>query len=190
MSRLQVEYRSVAALVPYAKNSRKHSEKQVAQLVASIREFGFCAPVLVDGDNGVIAGHGRVMAAKDAGLSEIPVIELGHLTPEQRRAYVIADNKLAQGSSWDDGILAEELRALRVEGFDLGLSGFDMAEIDKLLFVPPAAGSDEDETPAPQAEVITQPGDVWMLDAHRLMCGDSTDAASVATLLGGGGCLI
>jgi ParB-like chromosome segregation protein Spo0J len=149
---LVVETLSVDALVPYARNARTHSEAQVAQIAASIREFGFCSPVLIDGQGGIIAGHGRVMAARVLGLAEVPCIRLGHLSDIQRRAYVLADNKLALNAGWDESLLALELSALRIDDFDLILLGFDQRELDGMLNGSsdlgdiPHAGSGEDNT--------------------------------------------
>lgn len=129
---LQIVYRSLDGLIPFARNSRTHSEQQVAQIAASIREFGFTNPVLVDADGGLIAGHGRVLAARLLGLDAVPTIELGHLTPTQRKAYVIADNKLALNAGWDEASLRAEFDDLASEGFDLGLTGFALDEIAAL----------------------------------------------------------
>jgi ParB-like chromosome segregation protein Spo0J len=130
---LQIRYRDIGELIPYAMNSRTHSEAQVAQIAGSIRQFGWTNPVLLDGDSGIIAGHGRVMAARMLGIRDIPTIELRHLSETQRRAYVIADNQLALLAGWDESVLALEMKALQIEDFDLGLTGFDQAEIDRLL---------------------------------------------------------
>jgi hypothetical protein len=129
---LKIEQRAIEALIPYARNSRTHSDAQVAQIAASIREFGFTNPVLVDKDGGIIAGHGRVMAARKLGLKDVPCIALGHLTDAQKRAYVIADNKLALNAGWDDEMLGLELSELGDAGFDLELIGFTQEEIDAL----------------------------------------------------------
>ena len=130
---LRVEYRKVETLIPFARNPRTHSDAQVAKLAASIVEFGWTTPVLVDGAQGIIAGHGRVLAARKLGLGEVPVIELGHLTPAQKRAYVIADNRLALDAGWDEEMLALELAELSESGFDLTLTGFSNDEIEQLL---------------------------------------------------------
>ena len=130
---MQIETLAVDRLIPYARNSRTHSDAQVAQIAASIKEFGFTNPVLIDADGGIIAGHGRVMGARQLGLAEVPCIRLGHLTDAQRRAYVIADNRLALNAGWDDAMLALEMRDLMDEGYDVGLTGFDLGEIDKIL---------------------------------------------------------
>ena len=185
---MQIEYLALDALIPYARNSRTHSDEQVAQIAASIRELGFTNPVLIDSDGGIIAGHGRVMAARKLGLADVPCIRLAHLSEAQKRAYIIADNKLALNAGWDESLLAIELRDLEDLGYDTGLTGFDSKEIDALLAgrdATPEGATGADETPPLQAEAITKPGDVWLLGKHRIMCGDSTDAGSVALLMGG-----
>jgi DNA modification methylase len=186
---MQIETLRVDALIPYARNSRTHSDAQVAQIAASIREFGFTNPVLIDAGGGIIAGHGRVMAARLLGRADVPCIRLGHLTEAQRRAYVIADNRLALNAGWDEAMLALELRDLAAEGFDVGLTGFDTKEIDALLAsldATPKGNTDPDATPPVQAEAVTRPGDVWVMGKHRIMCGDSTVTEQVQKLLGGG----
>lgn len=185
---MQIETLAIDRLIPYARNSRTHSDEQVAQVAASIREFGFTNPVLIDGDGGIIAGHGRVMAARKLGMDKVPCIRLAHLTEAQRRAYVIADNKLALNSGWDDQMLALEFKDLQDMGFDLELTGFGLGDIDELLAeldATPEGATDADETPAVQADAVSQPGDVWLLGKHRIMCGDSTDGGSVALLMDG-----
>lgn len=177
--------RQIADLVPYAGNSRTHSPEQVAQIAASITEFGFTNPVLVDGQGGIIAGHGRVLAAQSLGLDTVPVLVLDHLSEAQRRAYVIADNKLALNAGWDEDALRSEIEALSATGFDLELLAFDDAELAALLNPPSDSDADPDETPDPPASPVTQPGDVWLMDKHRIVCGDSTDADVVAKCLNG-----
>ena len=172
-------------LIPYARNSRTHSETQVAKIAASIREFGFLNPVIVDGKNGIIAGHGRVMAAQNLGLAEVPVIEAAHLTDAQKRAYVIADNRLALDAGWDDAMLKIELQDLDLEGFDLTLTGFDLGELTDLLAEPVEGLTDEDDVPEVPAIPLTVAGDVWLLGRHRLMCGDSTSIDAVERLMDG-----
>lgn len=177
---------SVDSLIPYARNSRTHSDEQVAQIAASIREFGFTNPVLVDGNNGVIAGHGRLLAAQKLGLAEVPVIELAHLSDTQKRAYIIADNKLAINAGWDDAMLAVEFGVLAASGFDLDLTGFAAEEIAALepdQIEPGLTG--EDAVPDAPAESVTVLGDVWQLGGHRLLCGSSTEAHAVETLFNG-----
>ncbi len=192
---LQVEYRKVETLIPFARNPRTHSEAQVAMIAASIVEFGWTNPLLVDGSQGVIAGHGRLAAARKLGLAEVPVIELAHLTPAQKRAYVIGDNRLALDAGWDEELLALELAELSESGYDLALTGFDDSEIERLLStglgdenetentdVENDASDDVPETPA---HPISRPGDVWQLDAHRLICGDAADPKTISALMAG-----
>ncbi|MEE3101320.1 MAG: site-specific DNA-methyltransferase, partial [Pseudomonadota bacterium] len=181
--RLAIEHRPLEALIPYARNARTHSEDQVALIAGSIREFGFNNPVLVDGTNGVIAGHGRLLAARKLGLAEVPVIELAHLGEAQKRAYVLADNKLAERAGWDGEMLALEVGDLEALGVDLALLGFDAADMDALLR-DEQPDPREEETPTPPADPVSRPGDLWLLGAHRLLCGDATDPAAVARLLG------
>ena len=176
----------VAALLPYARNSRTHSDEQVAQIAASIREFGFTNPVLVDGDNGIVAGHGRVMAAQLLGLHHVPTINVGWMTDTQRRAYIIADNKLALNAGWDDEVLSLEMSELGELGFDLDLLGFNEDEMEELLADEPPAGlTDDDAVPEVPVEPATGLGDVWLLGRHRVMCGDSTRLDAVERLMGG-----
>jgi DNA modification methylase len=180
-------YKTVATefLVPYARNSRTHSAQQVDKIAASIREFGFLNPIIVDGENGIIAGHGRVMAAQKLGLESLPVIEASHLTEAQRRAYVIADNRLALDAGWDNDLLKIELQDLDAEGFDLNLTGFSVDEIANFLAEPTDGLTDEDAVPDVPAVPVTVEGDVWVLGRHRLMCGDSTSIDAVDKLMAG-----
>lgn len=184
----RIERRPIAALVPYARNSRTHSDEQIDQLVASMREWGFTNPVLADEHGGIIAGHGRVLAAQRLGLPEVPVIVAAGWTDAQKRAYVIADNKLALNAGWDEEVLAAELAELQALGYDLDLTGFDTDEVLGLLEDdgPPAGLTDPDAAPAPPPVPTSRLGDVWLLGPHRAMCADSTDAANVAALMGGG----
>ena len=179
-----VEQRPVTALVPYARNARTHSERQVALIAGSIREFGFNNPVLVDGENGIIAGHGRVLAAQTLGLDRVPVIELTHLSDSQKRAYILADNRLAEQAGWDKEMLGLELGDLDELGVDLGELGFDGAELDALL-ASGEAQDGEEATPEPPANPVSRPGDLWCLGPHRLLCGDATASAHVGRLLNG-----
>jgi DNA modification methylase len=175
------------ALVPYARNSRTHSVAQVDQIAASIAEFGFTNPVLIDEHGGIIAGHGRVLGARKLGLEEVPCIRLSHLTELQRRAYVIADNKLALNAGWDDEMLARELQDLARADYRVELTGFGDDEIAQLMASVDLADdtdADPDAAPEPQADIVTRPGDVWHLGAHRLVCGDATHAETYAALLG------
>lgn len=174
-------------LIPYARNSRTHSDEQVAQVAASIKEFGFTNPVLVDSDGGIIAGHGRVLAARKLGLTEVPCIELSHLTDAQKQAYVIADNQLALNAGWDLEMLKVEIGELSDGGFDIDLLGFGDDFLAGLMTETTAGKTDEDFVPEPPEEPVTKPGDVWVLGNHRLMCGDSTDATSVGRVMGGKG---
>jgi DNA modification methylase len=186
---MQIEQVEINKLIPYARNSRTHSDVQVAQIAASIKEFGFTNPVLVDNDNGIIAGHGRVMGAQKLDIKQVPCIRLGHLTEAQKRAYVIADNKIALNAGWDEKMLRLEIGELKEFDFDLSLTGFDKNEINQMIALNEATdegNSDEDEVPAEQARVISKLGDVWLLGKHRLMCGSSTIATDVEKLLGGG----
>ncbi|MEC9431601.1 MAG: DNA methyltransferase [Pseudomonadota bacterium] len=181
--RLAIEHRPVDALIPYARNARTHSEEQVALIAGSIREFGFNNPILVDGANGVIAGHGRLLAARKLGLAEAPVIELAHLGEAQKRAYVLADNKLAERAGWDPEMLRLEAGELEALGVDLALIGFEAAEMDALLR-DDQPDPREEETPAPPADPVSRPGDLWVMGPHRLLCGDATDPEAVSRLLG------
>jgi DNA modification methylase len=182
----ELESLEVSKLIPYARNSRTHSEEQVIQIASSIQEFGFTNPVLIGTDNDIIAGHGRVMAAKKLGISKVPCIRLGHLTDAQKKAYIIADNKLALNAGWDEELLAIELTELNEGEFDLGLTGFSEEEIAELLNQEEVEGlTDEDEAPEPEENPVTVEGDVWLLGRHRLMCGDSTSIDAVDKLMDG-----
>ena len=188
---LVVEYRPLDSLIGYLRNARTHSDEQVAEIAGSIREFGWTNPILVDGDNGVIAGHGRILAARKLGLTKVPVIELAHLTETQRRAYILADNKLAMNAGWDNDLLALELSDLQDAGFDLGLTGFSGEEIADLLESSANDGDAENEDNAaddmPEATVdpVVRSGELWLLGKHRLLCGDSTNPGDVARLMDG-----
>lgn len=182
------EYKTVLVsdLIPYARNSRTHSDSQVTKIAASIKEFGFLNPVIVDGENGIIAGHGRIMAAQKLGITEVPAIEASHLTDAQRRAYIIADNRLALDAGWDDEMLRVEFAELADAGFDLELTGFGLDEIAAINVDEIAEGlTDEDEVPEAPEEPVTVDGDVWLLGNHRLMCGDSTSIEALEKLCGG-----
>jgi len=183
---MKIEQIKTADLIPYARNSRSHSEAQVAQIAGSIREFGFTNPVLIDTDNGIIAGHGRVMAAGKLGMDKVPCIRLAHLTETQKRAYIIADNKLALNAGWDDEMLALELGELADLDFDMDLIGFTEDELAGILAdeteIEPE--TEEDETPEPPSDPVTTRGDIWKLGAHRILCGDCRDFQDVEKLLG------
>jgi len=183
---MKIIQKSVKDLIPYAKNSRTHSDAQVAQIAASIKEFGWTNPILVDGDNGIIAGHGRLMAARKLGMEQVPVIELKGMTDLQKKAYIIADNQLAMNSGWDTGLLTIELTELQNEGFDLDLIGFDPKELNALLEPEVSEGlTDEDAVPEVPDEPKTKPGDIYELGGHRLMCGDSCNIEAVEALTDG-----
>ena len=183
--RLAIEYRPIGDLIPYAKNARTHDETHVAQIAASIRAFGWTNPILVDGENGVIAGHGRLLAARKLGLATVPVIELQGLSDAEKRAYIIADNKIALNAGWDTDLLALEIGDLGDLGFDLSLTGFGDEEIAGLLNVGNSGLTDPDEVPEVPETPVSRMGDVWLLGRHRLVCGDSTDAGDVAKVLNG-----
>ncbi len=190
MSDLSIDYRPIGSLIPHARNARTHSEEQIAGIAASIREFGFNNPILVDGQRGVIAGHGRILAARKLEMTQVPVIELAHLTETQKRAFILAENKLAERAGWDDELLSLELADLQEAGFNLDLTGFAEGEIESLL-----AGVGE-ETDAPSAEPaeeipeapvqpVSRTGDIWHLGPHRLICGDAADPKVVLDLMAG-----
>ena len=172
----KLEHWPIDRLRPYERNPRTHSPEQIAKIAASLLEFGWTNPILVDGDAGIIAGHGRLLAARELGMKTVPVIELTHLSEAQKRAYVIADNRLALDAGWNEDLLTEGL------DFNLALTGFDLDELNALL---------EDETteevpaPEPPEDPVSRPGDLWVLGEHRLLCGDSSDPAAVDRLLAG-----
>lgn len=182
----KIEWMSVETLIPYAKNARTHSNEQVAQIAGSIKEFGFNNPVLVDKDNSIIAGHGRLMAARKLGMDKVPVVQLGHMTEAQRKAYVLADNRIALNSGWDTSMLSLELQELK-DDIDLSLLGFDADELDALLNpIEETEGlTDEDAVPDVPDEPKTKLGDIYILGNHRLMCGDSTSITDVERLMDG-----
>ena len=182
---IKTEVRKIGALIPFARNSRTHSDEQVAQIAASIREFGWTNPILIDGANGIIAGHGRLAAARKLGLDAVPVIVLDHLTDAQKRALVIADNKLALNAGWDFELLASEIEGLGEDGFDLSLLGFNEDELANLLAEKTEGLVDPDDIPEAPANPVSVLGDVWLMGKHRLMCGSCTDANAVDTLLAG-----
>ncbi len=188
MNELQVRLCSVEQLIPYQNNARTHSEEQIAQIAASIQEFGWTNPILVGPDYVVIAGHARLAAAKKLRLIEVPVIVLGHLTEAQRRALVIADNQLALNAGWDTDLLRVELRALQAEEFDLDLIGFGESELAELLANDEdyAGHADEDAVPEMAEVAISAPGDLWILGDHRVYCGDATQSESIERVMDGG----
>jgi DNA modification methylase len=191
MPRTQIEHLSPGDLRPWTRNARTHSKKQVRQIADSIRTFGFTNPVLIDRENTILAGHGRVEAAKLLGLETVPCLRIEHMTPEQKRAYVIADNKLALNAGWDEDLLAEELEALSSLDldFDVSLTGFSIAEIDSLIEAkdPEEPGDPADDILVAEAPRRVQPGDVWVLGSHRLICGDALDPEVVRLLMDGQG---
>lgn len=172
-------------LIPYARNSRTHSDAQVAKIASSIREFGFINPVITDGQNGIVAGHGRVMAAQKLGLKEIPCLEASHLTEAQKRAYVLADNRMALDAGWDAEMLKVELGELQGLDFDLALTGFNLDEIAAFMAEKTEGLTDPDAVPEAPERAVTVLGDTWILGKHRLRCGDSTVATDVEALLAG-----
>jgi DNA modification methylase len=184
---MEVNEVNIDSLKVYEKNARTHSEKQLVQLVASLKEFGWTNPLLVDETLTIIAGHGRLAAAKKIGMQKVPVIELSGMTEAQKRAYVLADNKLAELAGWDKDLLTSELAALQDMDFDIELTGFSDVEIAELLpvFIE-QGGTDENEIPDPPAQPTTIEGDVWVCGRHRLKCGDSTSAQDMASLMAGG----
>jgi DNA modification methylase len=189
MSELQVRSWPVEKLIPYARNARTHSAEQVAQVAASIAEFGWTNPILAGADGIVIAGHARLLAARKLGMTKVPVIVLDHLTESQRRALVLADNRLALNAGWDEEMLSVEMAALDEDGFNLEVVGFTDEEIEGLLRDPEevhAGNTDDDAVPETPETAITVPGDIWLLGQHRLLCGDSIQMESVEKVLAGG----
>jgi DNA modification methylase len=182
----QIERWDVEKLTPYDKNARTHSEKQIEQIAASIGEFGFTNPILATGDGRIVAGHGRLQAVKKLGFKDVPVVVVDHLTQEQIKAYTLADNKLALNAGWDNDLLSVELSELAATGYDISLIGFDEGELSELLGnAESELNGDPDEVPEVQEVAITQPGDLWVMGDHRLLCGDSTDSEQLLMLLDG-----
>ena len=180
-----IELKLVTELIPYVKNARTHSDSQVNQIASSITEFGFTNPILVDGDRGIIAYHGRLMAAKKLGLNQVPVVILDHLSESQKRAYIIADNKLAENAGWDEELLANELADLKEENFDLDLIGFEDQELEKLFSNLYESDENEEEEDIPEVSEtpIAKAGDIWLLGDHKLICGDATKLETYRALL-------
>ncbi len=184
----KIEQWPTARLLPYARNARTHSDDQVAQIAASIAEFGFTSPILAGCDGVIVAGHGRLAAAQKLGLEIVPVVVLDHLTPTQRRALVIADNRIAENAGWDEAMLRIELESLQIEGFDVDLTGFDADALAELLAgdeTDAEGETDDDAVPEVSETPVSRPGDVWIMGPHRLLCGDSTVAESYERLLVG-----
>ncbi len=180
----QVERRPTSALVPYARNARTHSPEQVGQIAASMREFGWTYPILIDEEDSIIAGHGRVLAAEKLKLVEVPVMVAKGWSDAQKRAYILADNKLALNAGWDEALLRIELGDLQAAGFDLSLTGFDALELTS-IFSTQEGNTDPDDVPEPPAQPVSRPGDLWRLGDHLLICGDSSDKETVERVLAG-----
>ena len=180
----KVERRTLSSLIPYARNARTHSDAQVAQIAASIKEWGWTSPVLIDPTGSIIAGHGRVMAARKLGLTEVPVMVAEGWTDAQKKAYVLADNQLALNAGWDAALLSLELKELNAEGFSLDLIGFDDKALAGLLLDKTAGLTDPDDTPDAPENPVSVAGDVWVMGRHRIICGSSTESDVVRKLLG------
>jgi len=183
----KLEHWPIERLLPYIRNARTHSEAQIAQIAASIAEFGFTAPILAGSDGVIVAGHGRLAAARKLGLATVPVVVLEHLTPNQRRALVIADNKIAENAGWDEELLRIELAELQEADFDLALTGFDADELLEIMFgeeTTTQGHTDEDAVPDVGETTISKTGDIWLLGEHKVLCGDATNADDFKTLLG------
>ena len=182
---MKIEQRLISELIPYANNARTHNAEQITQIASSIKEFGFNNPILIDKDNGIIAGHGRLEAAKKLNLTEAPTIRLDHLTNAQRKAFMLADNRIAVNSDWDIELLSLELKDLDAE-FDLTMLGFDEKELASLLNPEQVEGlTDEDAVPDVPDEPTTKLGDIWVLGDHRIMCGDATNGNDIDKLMNG-----
>ena len=184
----QMEIVPIEKLVPYINNARTHSPEQITKLRASLREFGFINPVIIDKDYGVIAGHGRLMAAKEEGIKEVPCVLADHLTEAQKKAYILADNRMAMDAGWDEELLRIEIEALQAEAFDVGLTGFDEKEIADLFSGGDGNGAEDDDfdlSEALEKASFVKRGDLWKVGRHYLMCGDATDAADVTFLMNG-----
>ncbi len=188
LSHLTIQVWPIGDLIPFEQNARTHSPEQVAQVVKSIREFGWTNPILVGPDRVIVAGHARLEAARALGMTEVPVIVLPHLSVVQRRALVIADNQIAANAGWDEEVLRGELQVLEAEDFDMSLLGFSKDELAAIEDggEAEAGKTDDDAVPEPQVELVSNPGDVWILERHRLLCGDSTQLEAVEKVLAGG----
>lgn len=186
MNELKYELVDVDRLIPYINNARTHSADQVSKLASAIKEFGFINPVITDGDNGILAGHGRIMAAKQLGIKQVPCISAAYLTEAQKKAYILADNRLSLDAGWDDDLLKIEIESLQAEGFDIGLTGFDEKELADLFATDNEAEEDDFDVEEELAKLpyISKDGDIWQLGKHRVICGDSTKAETYSTLLG------
>jgi len=180
----KIEMLECAALAPYARNSRTHSKEQIAQIARSIQEFGFTNPVLIDGQGGIVAGHGRVLAAQSIGVGSVPCLRVDWLTEAQKKAYVIADNQLALQAGWDNDILSAEIKELQQDGFALDLLGFSNEDLDSMLGIADeVSGKDPEDCPPPVTDPVSVLGDVWNLGMHRLICGDCTTPTAMAALM-------
>lgn len=187
MGELKYELVDVDQLIPYVNNARTHSPEQVTKLASAIKEFGFINPVITDGEHGILAGHGRIAAAKQLGLKQVPCVSAAYLTEAQKKAYILADNRLSLDAGWDDELLKIEIEALESEGFDIGLTGFDEKELADLFGTNDKDTEDDDfdVNAALDAAAFVKSGDLWLLGDHRLLCGDSTNPKDVATLMNG-----
>lgn len=183
MTKAELEHITLASLTPYARNARTHDEHQIRQIAGSIKEFGFTNPVLIDDDGMIIAGHGRVLAAEHLQMKTVPAIRLSHLTPAQKKAYILADNKLALNAGWDVDMLKIELNDLHDSGYNLEVIGFDADELTELMGLLDDPEADADDVPAYQDEAKTELGDIWILGEHRLICGDATDQEVLERLM-------
>lgn len=184
----EMQITSIDKLIPYVNNARTHSKEQITKLRSSLREFGFINPVIIDKDFSIIAGHGRVLAAKEEGITEVPCVLVDYLTEAQKKAYIIADNRFAQDAGWDEELLRVEIEALQGEAFDISLTGFEMSEIDDLFKEDVKDGIQDDNFDVDaelEKPTITKAGDVWQLGNHRLICGDSTKAETYDVLMDG-----
>ena len=186
MPQLQIQYLQVESLIPFINNARQHSDAQVAQIAASITEFGWGAPILVDGQNNVIAGHGRLLAARKLGMTEVPVVPMAHLTDIQRKALILADNKIGDNATWDDELLGLELAGLQEAGFNLELTGFTSDEWDALIAGDTSNSglTDDDQVPELAETAVSCTGDIWLMGEHKVLCGDATKAQDYKSLLG------
>ena len=188
MDKYSVEYITTDKLIPYARNTRTHNKEQVLKIASSIKEFGFTNPILIDKDNGIIAGHGRVMAAAKLNMKELPCIRLGHLTEAQKKAYIIADNRLALDAGWDEELLKLEIEELQGFDFDIDILGFDTKELENILKEPVEVKEDDFDVEKALEDIkepITKRGDIWQLGRHRLLCGDSTAVTDIEKLMNG-----
>jgi hypothetical protein len=183
----RIEHWPLDKLLPYARNPRTHSDAQVAQIAASIAAFGFNNPILVDTNSGIIAGHGRLLAARKLRLKEVPIVVLDHLSDSHKRAYILADNQLALNASWDEELLRIEIASLQDDDFNLNLIGFEDEELARLLSAQDAAAglTDEDAVPELAQTPVSVVGNLWILGSHKLLVGDGTDQADVAKLMAG-----